>query len=411
MTYTHAQCRKEIYNHMRKLKVYIITTGRSDYGLLYPLITELSNNNNFNIHVIVTGSHLSQFHGYSVNQVKKDFINVEIIDLCLKNDKEHDICLAISTGLKSFSNLYYTKKPDLIVVLGDRYELLAACIPATIHKIPIAHIHGGEVTSGQIDDSIRHSITKISHFHFASIQQYANRIIQLGENPKYVFVVGAIGIDNIRNIDLMTSEELATFSGVNFNKKIALMTYHPVTLDEYSMAKNQIEKIMNAVLDTNLIILTTMPNTDPAGNLIQTTIMDYKNRYPNKIVCINNLGQVAYLSAMKYATLMIGNSSSGIIESASFRLPVVNIGDRQNGRVKTENVIDCECETKDILEAIKKATSKKFLKSISDISNPYDQGNTSKKIAKIIENVDIINKNRLIKKEFYDLPFLNKLNI
>jgi len=389
---------------MKKLTITIVTTGRADYGLLHPLMTVLINNNNFIIHIVATGSHLSQFHGFSVKQVKNDFEYVDTIDLCLNGDKENDICHAISRGIHLFSDLYRAKAPDLIIVLGDRYELLAACIPATIHKIPIAHIHGGEITSGQIDDCIRHSITKMSHFHFASTDQYAKRIIQMGENPKNVFVVGAIGIDNIQNIELMKSEALIAFTGVNFDKNVALMTYHPVTLDDYSMAKEQIEEVLNAVIGTDFITLITMPNSDPAGKIIFSTIKDYEAQYPNKIVCIKNLGQVAYLSAMKYAKLMIGNSSSGIIESASFKLPVVNIGDRQNGRLKPDNVIDCECETQKILKAINKATSTSFFKSISNLSNPYDQGNTSQKIESILEQLDIMNNVSLIKKIFYDLP-------
>ncbi|KPA14610.1 UDP-N-acetylglucosamine 2-epimerase, partial [Candidatus Magnetomorum sp. HK-1] len=234
--------------------------------------------------------------------------------------------------------------------------------------------------------------------------QYAKRIIQMGEKPENVFVVGAIGIDNIRNIKYMTPEELLDFTDIDFNKNIALMTYHPVTLDDYSMAKAQIEEILEAIIETDFFFLITMPNSDPAGKVIYNIIKDYKQRYPNKIALINNLGQKAYLSAMKYASFMIGNSSSGIIESASFKLPVVNIGDRQDGRLKPDNVLDCECKTENIINAIKRATSKKFLKSISNLFNPYNHENTSKKIVKTLESIDIKNNTNLIKKGFYDLP-------
>jgi len=321
----------------------------------------------------------------------------------MKNDTEDAICSSLSIGLLGFSRVFSNFSPDLLIVLGDRYELWSICIGAVIHKIPIAHLHGGEATFGLIDDSVRHSITKMAAFHFASIDLYAKRIIQMGESPERVFVVGAIGLDNIRDVPLLTIKELSECTGVDFEKRIALLTYHPVTLDNYDDAEKQIQQVLNALIKTDLLALITMPNADTAGQVIYKKIEEYSQQYPEKFKLIKNLGQKGYLSAMKYARLMIGNSSSGIIESASFKLPVVNIGDRQAGRFKPSNVIDCICSEGAILKAIDKALSKEFNQSIVHLENPYGDGNTSQRIVKVLESIDFANKSKFLKKGFYDL--------
>jgi len=390
---------------MQKIKVMIASTGRADYGLLYPLIKQIIGDNKFDLQLIATGTHLSPLHGKTIKLIEedKDVHVAAKVEMTMKSDTEDAICNSIAIGLIGFSRLFNSQQPDILIVLGDRYELWSICIAAVIHKIPIAHIHGGEATFGLIDDPIRHSVSKMSAFHFASIELYAKRIIQMGENPERVFVVGAIGLDNIKNIPLMTLQELSEYSQVDFSKKIALMTYHPVTLDSYDNAAQQVKEILNALTETDLFVLMTMPNSDTSGNVIYQTIKSYAQQFPEKFRLIDNLGQKAYLSAMKHAKLMIGNSSSGIVESASFKLPVVNIGDRQAGRFKPKNVINCACTQDEITEAINHALSDEFRASIDSLESPYGDGNTAARIITILKSIDFTNKTHFLKKGFYDL--------
>ncbi len=392
---------------MQKSKILIVTTGRADYGLLYPLIKKIIRSKHITLQLIATGSHLSIQQGNTIQLIEDDN-KIQITDtikMSMEGDTENDICISISTGLTKFSKIFNKLNPDLLIVLGDRYELWSVCIAAVIHKIPIAHIHGGEATFGLIDDSVRHSVTKMSAFHFASIELYAKRILQMGENPESVFVVGALGIDNIKKIPLMTQKELIKYSGVDFRKKIALMTYHPVTLDSYDSSEKQIQDILDALMETDLLVLMTMPNCDTSGNIIYQKIKTFSQKYPEKFTLIKSLGQKGYLSAMKYATLMVGNSSSGIIESASFKLPVVNIGDRQTGRFTSPNIIDCTCSQTTIKKAINKALSDKFKSSIAHLKSPYGDGNTAERIVGILESIDFKNKSKFLKKGFNDLKY------
>jgi UDP-hydrolysing UDP-N-acetyl-D-glucosamine 2-epimerase len=387
-----------------KINIMVVTTGRADYGLLYPLIQEMIKNNRFNLQVVATGTHLSSLHGKTIQLMEEDGIDVsDKVEMTMKGDTEDAICTSISVGLLGFSKLFSRTFPDLLIVLGDRYELLSICIASLIHRIPIAHISGGEATFGLIDDPIRHSVTKMSAFHFASIDSYARRIIQMGELPERVFVVGAIGLDNIKNMHLMDRKALSERTGVNFENNIALMTYHPVTLDNYSNTEKQIKDILNTLVEKEVFTLITMPNADTSGNVIRKQIENYSKQYPDKFKLIKNMGQKGYLSAMKYARLMIGNSSSGIIESSSFKLPVVNIGDRQAGRFKPMNVIDCVCSQDEISNAIKRALSDEFRQSISNLESPYGDGNTSSRIMKVLESIDFDNSSGFIKKGFCDL--------
>jgi len=384
-------------------KIMVVTTGRADYGLLYPLIQKIIQKKLFKLQLIASATHLSTQHGNTIQLIEKDKIPVtDQVKMTMESDTEDAICTSIATGLIGFSKLLNKHNPDLIIVLGDRYELWSVCMAAVIHKIPIAHIHGGEATFGAIDDSIRHSVTKMSAFHFASIDLYAKRIIQMGENPERVFVVGAIGLDNIKSIPLMTCKELSKFSGVDFKKNVCLMTYHPVTLDDCKKIKLQINIILNALMKTNLLILMTIPNSDTYASIIKKELDSYAKQYPEKFKLIKNLGQKGYLSAMKYARLMVGNSSSGIIESASFKLPVVDIGDRQAGRFKPDNIIECTCTQKAIANAITKALSNGFQHSIAELDSPYGDGNASIRILKALESIDFNNKTQFLKKGFHD---------
>ncbi len=391
-------------NKMQK-KIMVVSTGRADYGLLYPLIKKIIKSRHLKLQLIVTGTHLSAMHGNTINFIEKDN-SVKItgkVKITAKGDTENMICTSIATGLTKFSKIIEKHNPHILVVLGDRYELWSICMAGVVHKVPIAHIHGGETSFGAIDETIRHSVTKMSAFHFASMDLYAKRIIQMGENPSRVFVVGAIGLDNIAAMDLMTLKELLEYTGLDFQQKTALMTYHPVTLDNYNSSEYQTKEILNALLETDLITLMTMPNADTSGSLIYQQMKKYTAKYPEKFRLIKNLGQKAYLSAMKYSQLMIGNSSSGIIESASFKLPVVNIGDRQAGRFKPANIIDCVCEKEKIKKAVQWAMSNAFRKSVENLVSPYGDGKASMRIVNILESIDMDKKSQILKKKFYDL--------
>ncbi|MGK5092825.1 UDP-N-acetylglucosamine 2-epimerase [Deltaproteobacteria bacterium TL4] len=390
---------------MKAVKVMVVTTGRADYGLLFPLIQKMLEDKRFELQLVATGSHLSAFYGNTLEAIQKDGIQVQdTIEMTSSDDSENAICHAIAAGLGGFSELFHQKAPDLLIVLGDRYELLSVCIAALMHKVLIAHIHGGEVTYGALDDPIRHALTKMATFHFPSIEAYGRRIIQMGESRDRVFVVGALGIDNIKIRSLLSPSELKAHTGVDFEKGVALMTYHPVTLDHYESAKQQVQQVLNAVLKTDLFTLVTMPNADSAGKVIYQELAAYEQRFPHRIKLIKSLGQQGYLSAMNYARLMLGNSSSGILESASFKLPVVNIGDRQAGRFKPENVIDCSCSESSILKALELAGSDSFTHSLRQLTNPYGDGNTASRIIEKLASVDMSDKTYLLKKEFQDLP-------
>jgi UDP-hydrolysing UDP-N-acetyl-D-glucosamine 2-epimerase len=382
--------------------VMVVTTGRADYGLLYPLIKKIEKSEKLNLILCATGSHLSKFHGYTLDLIKNDNIAIDYkVDLKIESDTEKDICSSISIGIQGFSEVFLKNRPDVLVLLGDRYELFCAAIPAVIYKIPVAHIHGGEVTKGAVDDSVRHSVTKISSLHFASLEIYRKRIIQMGEFPERVFNVGAIGIDNIKNTKLPGIDELNSITGTDFRKKTALLTYHPVTRDDYSSPGKQINEILEAIYNFDFCTVATMPNADAGNSQIFNALKNFSEKYPEKLILVKNLGQRVYLGAMKYCSFIIGNSSSGIIESPYFKTPVVNIGDRQAGRFSADNIIDCECKKKSIERAVEKALSLEFKKKIENMVNPYGEGDTAEKIINIIERTDFSSES-FIKKGFYD---------
>ncbi|SES84591.1 GDP/UDP-N,N'-diacetylbacillosamine 2-epimerase (hydrolysing) [Natronincola peptidivorans] len=387
-----------------KKKFAVVTGTRAEYGLLRPLIKEINKDMHIETALIVTGAHLSDFYGKTIDFIKEDGFKIDfVVDMELKGDKETEICHSMAIGLKKFSSLFSNAAFDGVIILGDRYELLSVCTAAVIHRVPIVHIHGGEVTEGAIDDTIRHAITKMTSIHFPSLDIYRDRIIQMGENPERVYSVGSLAIDNMREIKLMNKEEISQYTGINFKEKIALMTYHPVTLNCFNHISVEIKEIMKALVDTNLIVLITMPNADMGSQEVYSVILEYMNRYPDKFQLRKNLGQKAYLSSMKYAAMMIGNSSSGISESPYFKLPVVNVGERQKGRLRTPNIIDCEGRKEKVLQAIHQALSEDFKSKIQSMNNPYGDGTTAKKIANVLKQVNFKDKDELLKKGFYDL--------
>jgi len=382
-------------------KICVITGTRAEYGQLYWTMKALKDDENVNLSICVTGMHLSPEFGLTYKKILEDgFIIHEKVETLLSSDTTIAISKSIGLGIISFSEVFERLNPDLVLVLGDRYEIFAACTAAMISRIPIAHCHGGEATEGLIDEAIRHSITKMSQIHFASTEEYRNRIIQLGEQPKNVFNVGALGIENVNKLDLLTKSEFENSIKFKLNKINFLVTFHPVTLDNLS-AEEQFKQLLIALdkfQETTIIF--TKPNSDTDGRVIIQLIDDYVKNNPHKAISFISLGQLRYLSAIQFMDVVVGNSSSGLIEVPSFSKATINIGDRQQGRVKATSVIDCETNNKDIEKAIKKALSVEFKEELKSSKNPYGDKNSSIEIVEVLKSIDL---NGIIKKQFYNL--------
>jgi GDP/UDP-N,N'-diacetylbacillosamine 2-epimerase (hydrolysing) len=383
-------------------KICVVTGTRAEYGLLYWTMKTLQEDPEVELSVCVTGMHLSPEFGLTYKKILEDGFTInEKVEILLSSDTSVGISKSIGLGVISFGEVYDRIKPDVIVVLGDRFEIFAACTAAMISKIPVAHCHGGEATEGLIDEAIRHSITKMSQIHFTCTEEYKNRVIQLGEQPANVYNVGALGIENINRLELLDKEGFEKSIDFKLNKKNFLITFHPVTLD-HSSAGQQFTELLNAldkIEDATLIF--TKPNADTDGRIIIDLINDYVAKNSNKAVSFISLGQLRYLSAIKYMDAVIGNSSSGLIEVPSFKVPTINIGDRQQGRVKAASVIDCEANEASISAAIEKALSDEFKDKIKASENPYGTNNSSADIVKVLKSTNLEN---IVKKKFYNIP-------
>lgn len=384
-----------------KKKIAVITATRAEYGLLKPLIEELLIDENIDCKVIVTGTHLLEKYGRTIQFIEKDGIPIQYT-IPIMEEEQNNQCVVIAKATTAFSEIYQVEKYDAIVVLGDRYELYGFCVPALLHRIPIIHIHGGEKTEGAVDEKIRHSITKMASIHFPSIEEYAKRIIQMGENPEFVYPVGALGIDNALKLPLLSKEELEKNLEIDFSNNIAIVTFHPVTMEGIESAKIQAREVFDTLIQLPVFSVVTMPNSDMGGDVITEIILEYAEKYPHKMKFMKSLGQLRYLSALKYASLVVGNSSSGIIETASFRIPTINIGDRQKGRFSPQNVIHCECKAEEIKKAVEKGLSVAFKEEIVDCVNPYGDGQAAVRMRKILNEIDWTDS-RIVQKEFWDL--------
>lgn len=385
---------------MSRRKICVVTGTRAEFGLLYWLMKEIQNDSELQLQVIVTGMHLSPEFGLTYKEVEKDFLIDKKIEMLLSSDTSIGISKSIGLAQISFAEAYAELNPDIVLVLGDRYEIFAAASAAMIARIPIAHLHGGEATEGLIDEPIRHSITKMAHLHFTATEEYRQRVIQLGEQPENVYNVGGLGIDNIKKLQLFSKKEFEKSVDFSLNEKNVLVTFHPVTL-ENSTAKDQFQELLNA-LDTleNTHIIFTKANSDTDGRVINQMIDDYVSSNKHKSVAFVSLGQVRYLSALLYMDAVIGNSSSGLIEAPSFNIGTVNIGDRQKGRIKSESVIDCQPTERAIKNAIKQLYSSDFQLNVKKLKNPYGDGGASKAIKKVLVNKSLVN---IVKKSFYDI--------
>ena len=382
-------------------KICVVTGSRADYGLLYWLMREIESIDNLKLQIVVTGMHLSPEFGLTFNQIEQDgFIIDYKVEMLLSSDSGIGISKSMGLGMIGFADAFEGLKPDLLVLLGDRFEIFSAASVATILKIPIAHLHGGETTEGAFDESFRHSITKMSHLHFVSMLDYRHRVIQLGEYPDRVFNVGAIGIDNIKRLSLLSRKDTEESIGFSLGKRNLLITFHPETLEK-STSKEQFSNLLGALEElekTNLFF--TKTNADTDSRVINKMIDKYVKNHSDKAIAYTSLGQLRYLSVMKHMDGIVGNSSSGLLEAPSFKIGTVNIGDRQRGRIRSESVVDCDSSMESILSSIRKIYSHSFKEKLISIENPYGNGDTSTKIAKIISNYPLEN---ILKKSFYNI--------
>ena len=386
-----------------KRRICVITGTRAEYGLLYWLIREIEGDAELDLQIVATGMHLSPEFGLTVKEIEKDGFTVDKkIETLLSSDTPTGVCKAMGLTQISLSEAFEELNPDLVILIGDRFETYSAASCACILGIPIAHLHGGELTRGAVDDAFRHAISKMSHLHFTSTEAYRHRVIQLGENPTRVFNVGAIGIDGIRKMTFLPKTALESALRFSLEKPYLLATFHPVTL-ERNTTRYQVENLLAAVDEfPNLNVIFTKANADTEGRITNQLIDSYVDRKQERAISFASLGQLKYLSTMKYAEAVIGNSSSGIIEAPSLGIPTVNIGNRQEGRLQCPSVINCQAVRDNIVQAIKRALSAEFERTIENMENPYEKGNTANEIKEILKNYNL---EEIIKKTFYDIQF------
>lgn len=382
-------------------KICFITGTRAEYGLLTPLIQAIKADSAFELQILATGMHLSPEFGQTYSEITKDGFEIsEKVEMLLSSDTDIGITKSTGLGMIGFADALNRLKPDIVVVLGDRFETFAAVTAAYLAKIPIAHLHGGEVTEGATDEGLRHAITKMAYWHFTSTEVYRKRVIQLGENPDRVYNVGAIGIDNIRSFLPLDKIWLGENLKFEINSPFLLITYHPVTLENNS-AEQQFNELLKALtFFPRIRFIFTKPNADANGRIIINLIDEFVKNNPEKAVAFVSLGQKRYLSLMHYTKAVVGNSSSGIIEAPALGIPTVNIGDRQKGRVKAQNTIDAEPNFESIFRAITLSLTEEFISNCKNIMNPYGSGQVTPKILSILSKIKIPQN---LKKPFFDL--------
>lgn len=382
-------------------KVICVVTGtRAEYGILKKIISILSLDDYFQLNLIVTGTHLSEKYGNTYKEILDDGLVIDkLVDIEIGEDTPIGIAKSTGNAIKKMTEIFEEIKPSLLLILGDRYEILGTAIAAMFCKIPIAHLHGGELTSGAMDDAIRHAVTKLSHLHFVANEVYRRRVIQLGEASDRVFNVGSLSVEAINNIEYIERKELEKVLGIRFKKKTYLVTFHPATLEHLS-PMNQVNELLGALNNqSDTTIIFTMPNSDIGGaeinSMLKKFVIENKNSY-----YFESLGQQKYLSCMRYADIVIGNSSSGIIEAPALGVPTINIGKRQHGRMQAKSIINCDVIEDDIRQAIHKALSQEFLLGMKNGNQPYEAYDVAKKI---IETIKKVHFEELVQKTFNDI--------
>jgi GDP/UDP-N,N'-diacetylbacillosamine 2-epimerase (hydrolysing) len=386
------------------IKICVVTGTRAEYGLLYWTMKAIQSNTKTELVVCVTGMHLSPEFGLTYKKLEEDGFQIDgKVEMLLSSDTAVGISKSMGLGLIGFADFYDRIKPDWVLVLGDRFEIFSAVSAAMIGRIPVAHCHGGEATEGLIDEAIRHSITKMSQLHFTSTDEYRNRVVQLGEQPNRVFQVGALGIENINRLTLHNKKEFEESIDFKLADLNFLVTFHPVTLED-STAEEQFKELLFSLEHYEKArIIFTKPNADHDGRVIIRLIDKFVKENSSRAVSFISLGQLRYLSAIEHCQIVIGNSSSGLIEVPSFKKPTINIGDRQKGRIVAESVINCEPIASSIIESIELALSENFQLMLKNVANPYGEGNSSEKIVESILSTPLTN---ILKKEFYNFPVL-----
>lgn len=378
----------------------VVTVGPSDYGIYYPILATILKTPELALHLIVSGAHLSPEFGRTVEAIEADGIPIgSRVEMLLSSDTPEGIAKSVGLGVVGFAQAYAQIRPDLLVVLGDRFEMYAATAAALPFTIPVAHIHGGELSEGAIDDALRHSMTKLSHLHFASTEASARRILQLGEEPWRITISGAPSLDHLRTLRLWTRQELETRYALRLPSAALVVTYHPVTL-EYEQTAWQVDELLAALESFDQPIIFTLPNADTNGRIIIRKLRAFVEQHPRSWLA-EHLGTEAFFSLMACAAAMVGNSSSGIVEAPSLRLPVVNIGTRQQGRLRAGNVIDVGNRREEIRTGIRQALSPAFRERLKDLVNPYGTGQAAELIVKRLRTVPL--DDRLIRKRFVDL--------
>lgn len=379
----------------------MVTGTRADYGLLYWVLQKIHEDSELILQLVVTGMHLSPEFGLTVQEIEADGFPIsERVEMLLSSDTEVGISTSIGLGVMGFARAFSQLKPDILVLLGDRFEVLAAATAAAVARIPVAHIHGGESSEGVIDEPFRHAITKMSHVHFPAVDLYARRIRQMGEDPEKIFTFGGPGLDHIYLTQLPQRKDLQSELKIDLTKRVAVITYHPVTL-EFSTGRHHMANLLTAIRGRDLTLVFTYANADTGGRVINQMIEDFVKNEPDAHA-FPSLGQRRYLGLLRIADVMVGNSSSGIIEASSFQIPVVNVGDRQRGRVRAANVIDCGVEQNEIANALNQALSKEFRDSLKGLVNPYGEGQTSSRIVSTLKQIHL--GEELLKKSFKDWP-------
>jgi len=385
---------------MDKKRLFIFTTTRADYSLLRWIVKEFMSSSEFETYMIVGGMHLSEMYGYTIEEILTDGVkNIIQIPFLSASSIAAALVSSIGNGLIQISQIFSIYKPDFLILLGDRYELFISAIASLMHRVPIVHLHGGEVTEGVIDEQVRHSITKMAHIHMPSTEFYAESISKMGEEDWRIHIVGAPGLENIKKLKLYSKKEIFNLLGIDVDKPTILCTYHPVTLEGEESVVWQVSNLLEALSKFDLQIVFTRPNAEVGSDKIVEMIRDFvaKNE---KAYLFDSLGSRLYLSFLKYVKALVGNSSSGIIEAPSFQIPTVNIGNRQKGRFKPKSVIQTGYSVNEITEGLKKALyDRKFLGEIKYLKNPYGDGNASEYVAKAMKEIVNIPKEKLLKKK------------
>ena len=393
---------------MKKRKICVITGCRAEWGLLYPLANEFSRRSIFNLQIVATGAHLSKTYGYTFKEIEKDGFKINRkIPMLSKRNNKRSILNSINRGIAGISKALEELKPDIVFLLGDRFEIFSAACASYFMKIPIAHINGGELTEGSMDDSLRHAITKMAFLHFTSTNVYRARVIQMGEEPSRVFNVGALALDNIRKMRYLERWDFEKKIKFSLGKKNIIITFNPCTSEKKEVSKKELNNLLG-VLDIHpeTKIIFTMPNPDVYSETIISILSRYAHSHKKKCALFKSMGRELYLNALRFMDVVAGNSSSGIIEAPSFGIPTINIGSRQSGRLKSSTVIDTPGEISSVKKAFKKALSPGFKEFCKSVKNPYGDGNTAEKIVNILEK----NKSYITRKKFFDLTkgFLKK---